>query len=401
MTCGTLPSASSPHPQASRPRGTTAGHGGRVRSAARRGRLVLVWVLAAGAVAGGAIRAPGAASHVQAAFAHLGRLRLSWLSVAITAQVVSLASGAAAQRQLLAAGGVRLPRRTVFALVLASTGLARVMPAGPITAGAWQIREYCRRGAGTPGVRAVLAGGFTSTVVTLALLLPGAAVAGTGSLPLLACAAAALGAGTAGLTVAHRGHALSRWLNRRRHRSPRMARLAAAVTGLERQNTGLHRGAVVLACTVAGLLADAGMLAACFGLTGLPVPWRALLLAYTAGQLSGRLVPLPGGLGGVEGGVVGALALTGTHPAAAVVAAVIVYRVAGYWVPGAAGAATAAVLAWRHPAPSAVPAVTSLRTQTSLEEATPAIAPRELPSSGRSAAGPDQPSRTGAAPGVP
>jgi uncharacterized membrane protein YbhN (UPF0104 family) len=70
-------------------------------------------------------------------------------------------------------------------------------------------------------------------------------------------------------------------------------------------------------------------------------------------------VPLPGGLGGMEGGVLGALALTGTHPATALTA-VIVYRVAGYWAPGAAGAVTAAVLTRHHPAQAARP-VTPLR----------------------------------------
>ena len=56
-------------------------------------------------------------------------------------------------------------------------------------------------------------------------------------------------------------------------------------------------------------------------------------IAPGAGQLAGRLVPLPGGLG--------ALTLTGTRLAAAA-AAVIVYRVAGYWAVGAAGTAAAA-----------------------------------------------------------
>jgi uncharacterized membrane protein YbhN (UPF0104 family) len=78
----------------------------------------------------------------------------------------------------------------------------------------------------------------------------------------------------------------------------------------------------------AGLLADTGVFAACFGLAGLAVPWRGLLFAYAAGQLGARLVPLPGGLGGVEGGVLGALTLTGRPPAAAA-AAIIVYRVVG------------------------------------------------------------------------
>jgi hypothetical protein len=66
-----------------------------------------------------------------------------------------------------------------------------------------------------------------------------------------------------------------------------------------------------------------------------------MLFAYAAGQLGGRLVPLLNGLGGVEGG---ALTLTDTPPTAAA-AAVIVYRVAGYWAVGATGIAVAAALA--------------------------------------------------------
>jgi uncharacterized membrane protein YbhN (UPF0104 family) len=106
----------------------------------------------------------------------------------------------------------------------------------------------------------------------------------------------------------------------------------------------------VVACTAVGLLADAGVLTACFGLAGLPVPWRGLLLAYAAAQLAGRLVPLPGGLGGVEGGLLGALTLTGTPPATATAAAII-YRVAGYWAVGVTGTAVAAALARRPSGP--------------------------------------------------
>jgi len=102
------------------------------------------------------------------------------------------------------------------------------------------------------------------------------------------------------------------------------------------------------------VLGEAGLLAAAFEVAGTPVPWRGLLLACAAGQLGARLVPLPGGLGGMEGGVLGALALSGTRPATAL-AAVIVYRVAGYWAPGAAGAITAALLTRRHPAQAARP----------------------------------------------
>ena len=324
--------------------------GGLARPASRP-RRAWTWVLASGVLVAVAVRAPGVASDLRAVFAqfaHLGGLRLAWLGVAVTAEIVSLAAGAAAQRQLLAAGGARLPWPTVFGLVVASTGLAKVMPAGPVTGGAWQAREYRRHGAAAAaGVWAVIAGGFTSTVVMLALLLAGATAAGTGPLPLLACAGAVLAAGVAGLTAAaHRAHTLSRRLSRRRSRSPRIARLAAAVAGLPQLRAGPGSAAGVLACTGTSLLADAGVLTACFGLAGLPVPWRGLLFAYAAGQLAGRLVPLPGGLGGVEGGMLGALALAGTPPAAAA-AAVLVYRVAGYWAIGATGTAVAASLARR------------------------------------------------------
>ena len=67
---------------------------------------------------------PGAAGDLQAAGAHLGGLRLAWLGVVVAAQGVALAGGTVAQRQLLAAGGASLRWRTVFGLVLASTGLA-------------------------------------------------------------------------------------------------------------------------------------------------------------------------------------------------------------------------------------------------------------------------------------
>ena len=189
----------------------------------------------------------------------------------------------------------------------------------------------------------MLAGGVTSTVVMLALLLAGAATAGIGPISLLACAAGLLAAGAAGLfAAARRARALARWLGRRPRRSRTIAGLAAAAAGLSCRRAEPGWAAGVVACTGTGLLADTGVLAACFGLAGLPVPWRGLLFAYAAGQLAGRLVPLPGGIGGVEGGMLGALTLTGTPPAAAA-AAVIVYRVAGYWAVGAAGTAVASL----------------------------------------------------------
>jgi uncharacterized membrane protein YbhN (UPF0104 family) len=361
MSCGTRAQTGMPSARRSAARSPDAGRGpdaprrrvflllsSRMRSAARRGRT-WAWVLAAALVLAVATRAHSAADDVRAVTAQVSGLRLAWLGAAVGAQVVSLAGGAAAQRQLLLIGNARLPWRAVFSRVLASTGLARLVPAGPVTAGAWQVREYRRLGASTgTGAWAVLAGWFTSAVALLTLLLAGAAIAGRGRLPLLAGAAVVLGAGATGLIAAPgRAHALSRRLSRQHHRRPAIARLAAAAAGWSGRPARPGWAAAVLAATTAGLAADAAVFTACFGLAGLSIPWRGLLFAYAAGQLAGRLVPLPGGLGGVEGGVLGALALTGTPPAAATVA-IIIYRVAGYWALGAVGAAVAAVLSRRQ-----------------------------------------------------
>jgi uncharacterized membrane protein YbhN (UPF0104 family) len=61
-----------------------------------------------------------------------------------------------------------------------------------------------------------------------------------------------------------------------------------------------------------------------------PPPWRALLLAYAAGQLATLLPITPGGLGITEGSMAVALAANGGGTATAV-AAVLLYRLIAYW----------------------------------------------------------------------
>jgi uncharacterized membrane protein YbhN (UPF0104 family) len=56
-----------------------------------------------------------------------------------------------------------------------------------------------------------------------------------------------------------------------------------------------------------------------------------LLMGYLIGQLGG-LLPLPGGVGGIDGGLIGALIVYGT-PAATTAAAVLAYRVILFWLP--------------------------------------------------------------------
>ena len=65
------------------------------------------------------------------------------------------------------------------------------------------------------------------------------------------------------------------------------------------------------------------------------VPLTVVLMGYLIGQLGG-LLPIPGGIGGIDGGLIGTLVVYGA-PAAATTAAVLAYRVVLFWLPLAVG----------------------------------------------------------------
>jgi hypothetical protein len=72
---------------------------------------------------------------------------------------------------------------------------------------------------------------------------------------------------------------------------------------------------------------------------GAAPPAAVVVVAYFVGMLANTL-PLPGGIGGVDGGMIGALVAFGADPGLAVVA-VLAYRGFAFWLPIAPGA-----LAW-------------------------------------------------------
>jgi uncharacterized protein (TIRG00374 family) len=81
---------------------------------------------------------------------------------------------------------------------------------------------------------------------------------------------------------------------------------------------------------------DNAVLWATFKAVGESVPISVVALGYLIGQLGG-LLPIPGGLGGVDGGLIGTLIVFGA-PAAATASAVLAYRVILFWLPLIAGA---------------------------------------------------------------
>jgi uncharacterized protein (TIRG00374 family) len=82
---------------------------------------------------------------------------------------------------------------------------------------------------------------------------------------------------------------------------------------------------------------DIAVLGMCFHAFGTIVPVAVLVVGYFLGTL-GSLLPLPGGIGGVEGGMIGAFAAFGV-PARSAVVAVLAYRAISFWLPTLPGIA--------------------------------------------------------------
>src|SRR3954451_11983055 len=81
---------------------------------------------------------------------------------------------------------------------------------------------------------------------------------------------------------------------------------------------------------------DIAVLWACFRAFGAAPSFAVITVAYFVGMLANTL-PLPGGVGGVDGGMVGALIAFGVDPEAALLA-VLAYRGFAFWLPIAPGA---------------------------------------------------------------
>jgi uncharacterized membrane protein YbhN (UPF0104 family) len=87
---------------------------------------------------------------------------------------------------------------------------------------------------------------------------------------------------------------------------------------------------------------DIACLWACFEAFGDSPAVAILVIGYFVGMLA-NLLPLPGGVGGVDGGMIGAFVAFGVDPASAIIA-VLAYRFFAFWLPIAPGAISFATL---------------------------------------------------------
>src|SRR5262249_25681466 len=76
---------------------------------------------------------------------------------------------------------------------------------------------------------------------------------------------------------------------------------------------------------------DIGVLWACFHAFGSSPPVAVIVMSYFIGML-GNTLPLPGGIGGVDGGMIGALTAFDV-PVQLAVVAVLAYRGFAFWLP--------------------------------------------------------------------
>jgi putative heme transporter len=136
---------------------------------------------------------------------------------------------------------------------------------------------------------------------------------------------------------------------------------ALAASGVRTAIELIHERDAGLLGAVAWWGFDICVLWAMFHAFGSPPPFTVIWMSYFIGML-GNLLPLPGGLGGVEGGMIGALAAFGVNLDLAVLA-VLSYRAISFWLPTVPGAVAyfqlrRTVARWReqqgeHPAPAA------------------------------------------------
>jgi uncharacterized membrane protein YbhN (UPF0104 family) len=81
---------------------------------------------------------------------------------------------------------------------------------------------------------------------------------------------------------------------------------------------------------------DIAVLWSCFHAFGGAPPTAVVVMSYFVGML-GNVLPLPGGIGGVDGAMIGAFSAFGVSPSLAVVS-VLAYRAFAFWLPTLPGA---------------------------------------------------------------
>jgi putative heme transporter len=270
-----------------------------------------------------------------AGLSNLPRLSWIWLIPAVAAECCAFTALALAQRRILGAGGVNVSAGSLARLAVASQAVGSVLPAGYLFSGVVVLRVLVRRGVSQLLVLWMLAIAGLLYLLTLLLIgLIGAQLAPAGKdVPDLRTGAGiTLGAL---VTAVAAGMALARL---RKHPWT-VHEMAARMPGgplkrliggdvLTNASLGPRGWGISFLWMLLYWTSDLACLAIAFPATRTALPWRALLIAYAAGQLAALLPLIPGRLGVIASMSVALAAYGGTTTA---LAAVLFYRLITYW----------------------------------------------------------------------
>lgn len=275
-----------------------------------------------------------------------------WLGVALVLEVCSFAGYVVLFRAVFRRESARIGWRLSWLIALAGVAASRVLAAGG--AGGIVLTAWALRRAGLTRHR--VATQMTAFLVLLyavymAALLLGSLGLRSGllsgpapfGLTVVPAIFAALTIAVA-LLATRMPEDLERRLgplSRSDRRAGRLARWLARGVAVLAEGV---RGAVALLCTrdlallgaVAWWAFDVGALWACLAAFGATPTLGVVVTAYFTGTIA-NLLPLPGGVGAVEGGLIGALIAFGV-PAGAAIAGVLAYRAFALWLPALVGA---------------------------------------------------------------
>ena len=285
----------------------------------------------------------------------LHRLRAGdpkWLGLGVVLEALSLAGYVALFRTVFSCHGVRIGWNASYQITMAgvvATKLFAAAGAGGVALTVWALRAS---GLSARNVaRRVLAlefflyGVFAATLVIVGLGLRSGLFAGRAPWT-LTIAPALLGGTVIVLLLSMR--ALPNDFERRMRpltgarRGRRLLARLASVPWAVHDALGIAFSLIKdrnfwLIGAIAYWGFDIATLWACFHAFGSPPPLAVIVMAYFVGALANGL-PLPGGLGGVEAGMIGAFLAFGTHASLAVLA-VLSYRLISFWLPTVPGAA--------------------------------------------------------------
>jgi uncharacterized membrane protein YbhN (UPF0104 family) len=294
------------------------------RRLVRRGLVVVVAIVVLVLIA---LLAPGLGS----VRTILERASPGWIAVAIVLEVLSSLSYVAMFRPAFCP---RMSWRSTFEISLSEIAVGSIVPAsgaGGVALGAWiltrsgmQVAVVARRSVAFLLIKSSV--NFVAVAIIGVLLWLGV---GPDLSPALTILGTALSVGVlVGVPIAARA------LGKAGARGGKKVRAVATAVydGVGEAGRLLkQRDPLLIGGAIGYWLFDNLVLLATFHAFGLSPPLIIVLMAYLCGQLGG-ILPLPGGIGGIDGGLIGTLIVYGI-PAAEATAAVLAYRVVLFWIP--------------------------------------------------------------------